>query len=126
MTAERRDAEEAEHLPRSINDLIGLVTLLTIWSVDAPSEIVATLLDALVSVLRLDFAYARLTESIHGHHVEMLRVAASSSAATGPETIREAFGWLADDPRRWPSQIPHPFGTCASCRSDWGHTERSA
>jgi formate hydrogenlyase transcriptional activator len=117
MTAEFRDAAaEVKQLRRCINDLVGIVTLPAIWSVDAPSDIVASLLDVLVSVLRLDFAYARLSESIDGKQIEMFRAAASHRVATQPEEIPEAFSvWLADEPPRWPSRVPHPFGAGDVC-----------
>jgi PAS domain S-box-containing protein len=104
-------ADEVKQLRRYINALVGAVTLPAICSIDAPSEIVGTLLDALVRVLRLDFAYAWLSESIDGNCIEMFRVAESRGAAAGLEDIREAFAtWLTDGPQRCPSRVPNPSG----------------
>src|SRR5262245_33274616 len=85
-------ADEVKQLKAVIDDLIGLLTLPPTWSGCEPSSIVSSLLDALLSVLRLDFAYARLRESIDVTHFEMFRVAGSRNATTRPEAIGEAFG----------------------------------
>lgn len=112
MTAELRAADdEVKHPRRCINDLIGLVTLPAIWSGGAPADIGGTLLDVLLRVLHLDFAYARLSESIDGTPSEMVRLTASRRVAIRPEEIREAFSvWLADGPPQWSSRVPNPFG----------------
>jgi formate hydrogenlyase transcriptional activator len=112
MTAEVRDAaDEVTQLRRCLNDLIRIVTLPAICGVNAPSDIAGALLDVLVSVLRLDFVYARLAESIDGQPIEMCRVAASRRVTTRPEEIGDAFRvWLADGPQRWPLRVPHPSG----------------
>src|SRR5690242_271878 len=109
-------ADEVKQLEACIDDLIGLVTLPAKWSGCGPSDIVGTLLDALLSVLRLDFAYARLRESIDVTHIEMFRAAGSRNPAARPEAIGEAFsGWLGDGPQAWPSRIPNPLGSGDVC-----------
>ena len=55
---------EAKQLRACINDLIGIVALPAIWSGSAPQEIVRTLLDALLGMLRLDLVYLRLKNSL--------------------------------------------------------------
>jgi PAS domain S-box-containing protein len=117
MTAEtQHTADEVKHLRACINDLIGLVTLPAIWSGGEPSDIVGTLLDVVLRVLRLDFAYARFRESIYGTQIEMFRAAGSRDLKTRPEEIGDAFsGWLADEPHRWPSRVPNPVGSGDVC-----------
>ena len=117
MTAEtRHTADEVKHLRACINDLIGLVTLPAIWSGGEPSDIVGTLLDVVLRVLRLDFAYARVRESIYGTQIETFRAAGSRDVTTRPEEIGEAFsGWLADEPHKWPSRVPNPIGSGDVC-----------
>jgi PAS domain S-box-containing protein len=117
MTAEtQHTADEVKHLRACINDLIGLVTLPAIWSGGEPSDIVGTLLDVVLRVLRLDFAYARFRESIYGTQIEMFRAAGSRDLNTRPEEIGDAFsGWLADEPHRWPSRVPNPIGSGDVC-----------
>src|ERR1700684_1532037 len=53
-------AQEIKRLRRCINDLTGLLALPAIWRGSEPSQIVQTLLDVLLRMLNLDFAYARL------------------------------------------------------------------
>ena len=117
MTAEmRHTADEVKHLRACINDLISLVTLPAIWTGGEPSDIVGTLLDVVLRVLRLDFAYARVRESIYGTQIEMFRAAGSRDVTTRPEEIGDAFsGWLADEPHRWPSRVPNPIGSGDVC-----------
>ena len=52
-------ADEIKRLQGCINDLISVLALPAIWSGHEPSQIVSTLLDVLLGMLRLDFAYAR-------------------------------------------------------------------
>jgi formate hydrogenlyase transcriptional activator len=109
-------ADEVKQLKACVDDLIGLVTLPATWSGCGPSDIVGPLLDALLSVLRLDFAYARLRESIDVTHAEMFRVAGSRHPTARPEAIGEAFsGWLGDGPQAWPSRVPNPLGPGDVC-----------
>jgi len=117
MTAEmRHTADEVKHLRACINDLISLVTLPAIWTGGEPSDIVGTLLDVVLRVLRLDFAYARVRESIYGTQIEMFRAAGSRDVTTRPEEIGDAFsGWLADEPHKWPSRVPNPIGSGDVC-----------
>ena len=108
--------DEVKQLKACIDDLIGFVALPATWSGCEPSEIVGNLLDALLGVLRLDFAYARLRESIDVTHLEMFRVAGSRNVTTRPEAIGDAFsGWLADGPQAWPSRVPNPLGAGDVC-----------
>src|SRR6266540_7191573 len=115
MTAEMRHAaDEVKHLRACINDLISLVTLPAIWTGGEPSDIVGTLLDVVLRVLRLDFAYARVRESIYGTQNEMFRAAGSRDVTTRPEEIGDAFsGWLADEPRSEERRVGK------ECRSRW-------
>jgi hypothetical protein len=57
-------ADEIKNLKACINDLISVLALPAIWTGREPSEILSTLLDVLLGMLRLDFAYARLSNSI--------------------------------------------------------------
>ena len=57
-------AGEIKRLKACINDLISVLALPAIWSGHEPAQILSTLLDVLLGMLRLDFAYARLSDSI--------------------------------------------------------------
>ena len=49
-----------------MNDLVSLMALPAMWTGGDPSHIVDTLLDVLLSMLHLDFAYMLLNESEGG------------------------------------------------------------
>jgi hypothetical protein len=51
---------KSKRLQRCINDLVSLVALPALWSGDEPSQILGTLLDALIGMLGLDLAYAAI------------------------------------------------------------------
>ena len=54
-------SEGIRRLQGCINDLVSLLALPAMWRGRGPPQVVDTLLDALLSMLRLDFAYVRLT-----------------------------------------------------------------
>jgi hypothetical protein len=61
---------EVRRLQGCINDRISIQAMPAIWSGQDSARIVGALLDVLVRVLRLDFAYSRLSDSIKGSPVE--------------------------------------------------------
>src|SRR3984957_2230088 len=71
-------AQEIKRLRRCINDLTGLLALPAIWRGSEPPQIVQTLVDVLLRMLSLDFAYARLSDAFGAVPVEILRVAKES------------------------------------------------
>ena len=77
--------EEIRRLQGSINDLISLQALPAIWNGRESGHIVSTLLDVLVSVLRLNFAYARLSNSVNGSPVEFVRLTQRRTPAPQPQ-----------------------------------------
>jgi PAS domain S-box-containing protein len=104
-------SEEIKRLQRCINDLIGLLALPAAWSGGGdPSQIVRTLLDALLGMLRLDFVYMRLGDSFGGMPGEMIQLAPSQDRATPEQEICEVVRrWLGDDPQYWPASAGNPF-----------------
>src|ERR1700739_246126 len=94
-------AEEIKRLQRCINDLVSLFALPAMWSGGEPSQIVQTLLDALLRMLQLDLVYVRLRDS----PIEMVRFAPSQKQAetdqtADPQDIGEVFRhWLGSDSR---------------------------
>ena len=112
MDAQRGDvAEEIKRLQRCINDLVSLVALPAMWSGGEPSQIVHTLLDALLRMLQLDLVYVRLKDSGGQAPIEMVRFAQSQEQTAQPHEIGEVFKhWLGADPQEWPPLIPNPIG----------------
>src|SRR6267142_287778 len=105
-------AGEIKRLKACINDLISVLALPAIWSGNEPSQIVSTLLDVLLGMLRLDFAYARLNDSIGGGTpIEMVRLAQHRNLTAQPQEIGQALNpWLAGDPGTNPLVMPNPIG----------------
>src|SRR5271167_773924 len=102
---------EIRHLRSSINDLISLQTLPVIWNGEESDSIVSTLLDVLASMLRLDFAYVRLSHPINGSPVEFLRLA--QRRAPTPQVLeigRALDRWLSDESADTPRVVPNPAG----------------
>jgi PAS domain-containing protein len=105
-------ADEIKRLKACINDLISVLALPAIWSGHEPSRIIGTLLDVLLGILRLDFAYARLSDSIGGGApIEMVRLAQRQTLNVQPQEIGQILNpWLTGDPRAAPLVMPNPIG----------------
>lgn len=106
-------AEEIKRLQTCISDLIQIGSLAAIWIPGQPASIVATLLDALVAMLDLDFAYVRLIESIAGAPTEAAMIGARSHRPLEPVSAHEIGGaldrWLAPEHGTRHAIIPHPI-----------------
>ena len=105
-------ADEIKRLKACINDLISVLALPAIWSGQEPSQIVSTLLDVLLGMLRLDFAYARLSDSIGGGTpIEMVRLPQPLTLNAQLQEIGQILNpWLTGDPHTSPLVIPNPTG----------------
>src|SRR5262245_548835 len=104
-------ADEIKRLQGCINDLISLLALPAIWSGDESSQIVSTLLDVLLAMLRLDFAYARLSDAIDGSPIEVVRLPQRRPPTAQPQEVGRALNrWLTGDPPTSPLVVPHPIG----------------
>jgi hypothetical protein len=117
--------DEVKRLEGCINDLASVVALPAIWSGREPASIVTTLLDALLGMARLDFAYARLSAAGGEARIEIVRPARDGP---GPEAIATALGFspaeaLPGTPK--PSPIPGAMARCPSHPCDWGSTATS-
>ena len=104
-------AAEIKRLQRCINDLVSLFTLPAVWRDGEPSQIVHTLVDALLRMLQLDLVYVRLRDPDSRAPIEMVRFAPSQEPAAQPHEIGEVFKhWLGADPREWPPLIRNRIG----------------
>ena len=103
---------EIKRLKACINDLISVLALPAIWSGQEPSQIVNTLLDVLLGMLRLNFAYARLSDSISGGTpIAMVRSAQPLTLNAQLQEIGQILNpWLTGDPHTSPLVIPNPTG----------------
>ena len=104
-------AEEVRHLRRCISDLVSVLALPATWTGGRPSQIVGNSLDALVSILSLDFIYARLRDSTSATFTEMVRVGDGWGARPQPEPFGEKLQpWLEGDFQKLPAVATDFFG----------------
>ena len=103
-------AQEIKRLQRCINDLVSLLALPAIWSGNEPTQIVHMLLEALLRMLRLDFAYARLKDPVTRVPLEILRVADSCKLKTLSQDVRGMLSnWLKDEEDSSPPPMRNRF-----------------
>jgi PAS domain S-box-containing protein len=108
-------SSEVKHLQRCINDLISLLALPAIWSGSDPSQVLQTLLDALMRMLRLDLVSVRLTDPVGGAPVEIVRLAELQRQRERPmpsaHEICEALSQcVKNDSRKWPPLLRKLMG----------------
>ena len=104
-------ADEIGRLQRCINDLIGVLALPAIWSGSRPSQILGTLLDVLLATLRLDFAYARLSDSSDVQLIEVVRLADRPHPSVQAQEVGKALShWLTGNQTASRLLVPIPVG----------------
>ena len=101
MDVQARDlAEENKYLQRCANDLVSVLALPAMWSGSEPTQIVDTLLDALVGMLQLDLVYVRLNDTAGQEPIEMVRLFSSEKQIAPPDQIGEVLqNWLRTEPQ---------------------------
>src|SRR5258708_24423671 len=106
-----KTADEVKRLQSCINDLISVLALAAIWSGSESCQMLGTLLDSLLAILRLDFACARLNDSVDGSPVEVGRLAQRQHPSAQPQEVGRALGrWLSGDKTVSRFVIPNPAG----------------
>ncbi len=106
-----KTADEVKRLQSCINDLISVLALAAIWTGKESGQMVGTLLDALLGILRLDFACARLNESIDGSPIEVVRLTQRQHPSAQPQEVGRALDrWLSGDQTTSRFLIPNPAG----------------
>jgi PAS domain S-box-containing protein len=102
---------EIKRLQSCINDLISLLSLPAIWSGSESSQIPGTLVDVLLTMLRLDFAYARLSDASDGPPIEVVRLGDHRHSSVQPQQFGQALDrWLTGDQTASRSLVPDPMG----------------
>src|SRR5437868_14863992 len=102
---------EIKRLQSCINDLISVLALPAIWSGSESSQIVGTLLDVLLTMLRLDFAYARISDASGGPLIEVVRLGDHGHPSVQPQQFGQALErWLMDDHTGLRCVVPFPLG----------------
>jgi Histidine kinase-, DNA gyrase B-, and HSP90-like ATPase len=103
-------ADEIRNLKACINDLISLLALPAIWNGRDPTQIINTLLDVLLGMLRLDFAYAQVSNSIVASPLEIVRLSRACHVTVQPQEIGGLLKpWLTGQPPK-SFMMPNPTG----------------
>jgi PAS domain S-box-containing protein len=103
-TGAESSAEEVTRVRGCLNDLVSLLAVAGLRTGDDPPQIVSSLQDALLGMLRLAFVFVRLNDLDGGASVEMLRVADALEGTARGRAIREAIdSSLSAAPLKWPS-----------------------
>jgi PAS domain S-box-containing protein len=106
-----KTADEVKRLQSCINDLISVLALAAIWSGSESRQMLGTLLDSLLGILRLDFACARLNDSIDGSPIEVVRLPQRQHLSAQSQEVGRALGpWLSGDQTASRLVIPNPAG----------------
>jgi PAS domain S-box-containing protein len=102
---------EIKRLQSCINDLISVLALPAIWSGSESSRILGTLLESLQTMLRLDFAYARLGDASGGQPIEVVRSADHRFSSVQSQQLGQALDrWLTGDQTASRNVVPDPAG----------------
>ncbi|BDG05060.1 sigma-54 interaction domain-containing protein [Anaeromyxobacter oryzae] len=102
---------ESRRLQACINDLVSVVALPAMWTGQDPSQLVGTLLDAVVGMMRLDFACAWLKLEGSAPYVATVRLGESGSSSGAERQVANALDrWVAEEPSRWPPTVRNPVG----------------
>jgi PAS domain S-box-containing protein len=97
--------EEIKILQRCMSDLVSVLALPAMWSGGEPFRIAHTLVDALLSMLRLDLVFIRLNDAGGRAPIELVRFAQSQIQGASSHEIGEALKqWLGADPQQRPPQ----------------------
>src|SRR5579883_283789 len=100
---QQESVAEAAKLRHCLNDLISIMALPALWAGGEPRQIAGTLLDALVGMLQLTFAFVRLNEPGGGLAVEMVRIHQEAERGTEEPDIAQALHTsLGDAACEWP------------------------
>src|SRR5258708_134750 len=111
---------EIKRLQSCINDLISVLALPAIWSGSESSQILGTLLDVLLTMLRLDFAYARLSDASDGPPIEVVRSGERRHSSVQPQQFGQALDrWLMGDQTTSQCVVPSPVGEDAVLMSQY-------
>jgi PAS domain S-box-containing protein len=85
---------EVKRLQRCMSDLVSVLALPAVLNNSEPGRILETFLDALVTLLELDFLYARVRVASHEELIELLRTAEGDGQNEKRQALRQ---WLAED-----------------------------
>jgi PAS domain S-box-containing protein len=103
--------DSLERMQRCINDLVSLLALPAIWVGNEPASIARTLLDALLGMLDLDFAYLRFGELGVRPAEETLRIALQGDILKLPVSLGSALvQTFGEEIAKWPASAQFQIG----------------
>jgi PAS domain S-box-containing protein len=102
---------EIKRLQSCINDLLSVLSLPAIWSGSEPGQILGTLLDVLLTISRLDFAFARVSDASDGPPIKVIRLGDHRGSSILPQQFTQALeSWLTSGQINSRSVVPDPAG----------------
>lgn len=108
-------AREVKHLQRCINDLVSLLALPAVWSGGDPSQVLHTLLDALMRMLRLDLISVRLTDPAGEAPVEFVQFAVPRGPTPSAHEVCIALSQCCKNHSpKWPPLLRNAMGEGAA------------
>jgi|SRR5579871_144186 len=110
MSSARANLEDPETLKACISNLIGIQALAPTWIGRQHSEIVSTILNVLLEMLNLDFAYGEVRNSSGESPFEAIRMRGDWPPAQGQDFLPVLHRWLQDAGFRYPALAPNPMG----------------
>ena len=101
--------DEVRELRSCLNNLLSLLALPAMWQGRESAQIIETLLDTLLGMLRVDFAYARLKNATSNSLLEVTRIAQAHHQESA--AVAHALEpWLNNASTGWPLVVPNPVG----------------
>src|SRR5258708_25869406 len=91
---------EIKYLKRCLNDLVSVLALPAMWSGSQSSQIVNTLIDALLGMLGLYLVYARFEDPAGGAPIEVLKIAPSAEWMLPDDIHKTINHWYGYDPQK--------------------------
>jgi PAS domain S-box-containing protein len=99
-------ADEVTRLRDCLNDLVSITALPALSTGGEPGQILSTLLDALLGMLRLSFVFVRLNDPEAGDSIQIVRLAESLEGTARAREISEAIdSSLGDAPLNRPPHV---------------------
>lgn len=97
---------EIHQLQLCINDLVSILALPATWVRGEPATIAQSLLESLMSMLRLDLVYLRLNDLIGDAPGELVQFDHRWQASARPQEVKRSLApWLDADLREWPAHL---------------------
>src|SRR5260370_41635767 len=105
-------SDETRTLRRTMRDLVALSALPAVWAGYRPLQVAEGLADVLLSTLRLDLVYLRLSGQTEGQKIEVARTAGRPTTPDQTRDIGRALAPWLDGGRADPApSIPSPAGS---------------